>query len=116
LITKPEHIQTVCDIKINTDNNIDFTNFNARTGMTLVGSNDPLKDVLKYFPKFSSTLSWIHMETIKDIPFLTPGDYRAVWNRFRFRDMELVASEEIISALRTEASFKTESQTKIAGF
>ena len=56
LMNYPEHIQTVCDIKIskiskiNTNDNIDFTNFNARMGMTLVGSSNPLNDAIKYFP------------------------------------------------------------------
>ncbi len=78
--------------------------------------DDKIKILFNYFPQLKSTFSWIHMEAIKDIPFLTPGDYRAVWNRFRFRELELVTSEEIISALRTEASFKSESQNKVAGF
>lgn len=50
LIDYPEHILNVCDTKINTLDNIDFINFDARTGMTLVGSYDPLNDAIKYFP------------------------------------------------------------------
>jgi len=58
LMNYPDHIQTVCDVKINkinTNDNIDFTNFDARTGMTLVGSINPLDDAIKYFPDLPVT-------------------------------------------------------------
>jgi hypothetical protein len=49
LVQYPDHITNICNIPIDLiDTKIDFTNFG--TDMTLVGSNNPLNDVIKFFP------------------------------------------------------------------
>jgi transitional endoplasmic reticulum ATPase len=77
---------------------------------------DKVKILFQYFPDLTNLFSSLEKEAIKDISSLTPGDYRAVWNRFRYRDLKQIEAAEIISALQTEASFKSENQSKIAGF
>jgi transitional endoplasmic reticulum ATPase len=78
--------------------------------------DDKIKILLQYFPELATLFSYLDMENIKEIPGLTPGDFRAIWNRMRFRDMNSLSSNEIINALRSEASFKSENQNKEIGF
>lgn len=69
-----------------------------------------------YFPSVFPKFTHLELENIKDIPGLTPGDYKAVLNQFRFRDPNLLTTIEIEIALRKEASFKSENAKKIVGF
>ncbi len=78
--------------------------------------DDKVKILLQYFPNLTESFSALDFEDIKDIPGLTPGDFRALWNRMRFRDPKSISFLEVIDALRSEASFKSENQNKVIGF
>jgi len=75
-----------------------------------------IKILASYFPITFPKFTQIQLENIKDISGLTPGDYKAVFIQFRYRDQNSIASIEIENALRKEASFKSENEKKIVGF
>lgn len=77
---------------------------------------DKVLIVMKYFPLLKETFTFIEKETIKDIPELTVGDIRAVWNRFRFRGPNEISTEEVITCLQSEVSFKSNTNIKSIGF
>ncbi len=77
---------------------------------------DKIKILRSYFPNLISTLSYLDMENIKDLPGLTPGDFRAVWNRLRFTELDQITPQEIYSQLQAEIRLKSEQQGKVVGF
>ncbi|TDY66732.1 SpoVK/Ycf46/Vps4 family AAA+-type ATPase [Leptospira meyeri] len=77
---------------------------------------DKVLIVMKYFPLLKETFTFLEKETIKDIPELTVGDIRAVWNRFRFRGPNEISTEEVITSLQSEVSFKSNTNIKSIGF
>ncbi|MCW7467664.1 AAA family ATPase [Leptospira levettii] len=78
--------------------------------------DDKVEIVIQYFPNLTKTLTFLEKENIKEIPELTVGDIRAVWNRFRFRDPKKISGEEIIQSLKNEVSYKLNTQLKSIGF
>jgi SpoVK/Ycf46/Vps4 family AAA+-type ATPase len=78
--------------------------------------DNKVKLLMKYFPGLEEKFSSLQLESIKDIPELTPGDYKALWNKMRYKSIESISTEEIVTGLKIEVSFKAENQNKIAGF
>ncbi|MCG6150282.1 ATP-binding protein [Leptospira levettii] len=78
--------------------------------------DDKIEIVCQYFPHLKETLIFLEKESIKEIPDLTVGDIRAVWNRFRFRDPKKISGEELIQSLQSEVSYKSNTQLKSIGF
>lgn len=77
---------------------------------------DKVSLVIKYFPFLSEKLNFLDQENIKEIPDLTPGDIRAVWNQFRYRDPATLQAEDVIQGLISEVSFKSNTKLKAIGF
>ncbi len=69
-----------------------------------------------YFPVSFAKASFLEREEVKEIQNLTLGDFRAVWNQFRFKTWEQVSLSEILTSLRKETSYKTLNDSKIVGF
>lgn len=78
--------------------------------------DDKVEIVCQYFPHLTGTLTFLEKESIKEIPDLTVGDIRAVWNRFRFRDPKKISGEELIQSLQSEVSYKSNTKLKSIGF
>lgn len=75
-----------------------------------------VKLLKEYFPGVAKRFGRLDKENLMDIPGLTPGDFRAVWNRMRYREPKSISPSEILEGLKTESSFKPEFSQKIAGF
>lgn len=78
--------------------------------------DDKVEIVTQYFPHLTETLTFLEKENIKEIQELTVGDIRAVWNRFRYRDPKQISGEELIQSLKSEVSYKSNTQLKSIGF
>lgn len=78
--------------------------------------DDKWKLLTSYFPKALEKATELEKANVMDIPSLTPGDLKAVWNRIRFRNPEEISMEQLIENLRTEVSFKKENEKKVVGF
>lgn len=77
---------------------------------------DKLRIFAKYFPEVYNQSSFLEREAIKEIQDLTPGDFKTVWGRFRFRDANQLSFDEINNALISEVSYKSQNKEKTVGF
>ena len=50
------------------------------------------------------------------IPDLTPGDYKSVWQKYRFADKTDLSHDEIISVLEKEVRYKQPKKAVNIGF
>ncbi len=69
----------------------------------------------KYFI-LKDTLSNNQILRIKSISNLTPGDIKAVWQRYRFADDITITHDKIIGELETEVAYKKDKEMKTIGF
>jgi len=70
----------------------------------------------KYFTRKNGTLTEHQIYRIKTIPDLTPGDIKAVWQRYRFADSGTITHDKIIGELETEVAYKKDKEMKTIGF
>ncbi len=70
----------------------------------------------KYFQYDNKPLSENQILRIKSISNLTPGDIRAVWQRYRFTDTGTITHEKIIGELEAEVAYKKDKEMKTIGF
>jgi len=70
----------------------------------------------KYFNYDNKSLSDNQILRIKNISNLTPGDIKAVWQRYRFANDMTLTHEKIIGELETEVAYKKDKEMKTIGF
>ncbi|HQH98410.1 MAG TPA: AAA family ATPase [Spirochaetota bacterium] len=70
----------------------------------------------KYFTLKNGTLTEHQIYRIKTIPDLTPGDIKAVWQRYRFADTGTITNDKIIGELEIEVAYKKDKEMKTIGF
>jgi len=70
----------------------------------------------KYFQYDYKPLSENQILRIKSISNLTPGDIKAVWQRYQFADTGTITHDKIIGELEIEVQFKKDKDMKTIGF
>jgi hypothetical protein len=70
----------------------------------------------KYFCMPPNKLTLEEMERLKSIPHLTPGDVKAVWQKYRFLLRFDREHHALLAALEKEAVYKAEENIQFIGF
>ncbi|WCL50736.1 AAA family ATPase [Leptospira sp. GIMC2001] len=118
-LTRMESFQGIFIAATNFSNNFDAASlrrFAWKCEFSPLKNPDKIRIFDNYFPDIFAKASFLEKESIKEIQDLTPGDFKAIWIRFRFRPIDKLNFKEIIEALKLEVRYKTQNQEKIVGF
>jgi transitional endoplasmic reticulum ATPase len=118
LLTQMENFNGILICCTNFLNNLDkaaMRRFNWKVEFKSLTKDAKLTLYNKYF-NIQDHLTKAQQQKIMRIPDLTPGDYKSVWQKYRFADKISLSHDEIISVVEKEVQYKHPEKAVNIGF